>query len=155
MANSNAVDLVYSEVRELLRRQEKDVDDIRRRAAAVVGVISLALSFFASAILKSGQETGCGFIVSMGLIVLGLVVALWVMLPRRNAWLFSPQPEVLLSDYASLSKEDAQEHLAIFMAGWIDSNQIIIDRLYRGLFWSILLAGVGVVMLAVVLVGRV
>lgn len=147
-SDHNSADLVYSEIRDLLRRQESKLKEARTRAATVLAVSGFALSFLGGSILENSSTPGPWFWVGAGLIVLAILACLWVLLPpRKERLFFSPEPKDLLDNYLPLPPSESMEYLAGYMARWVEENQPEIDPLYTGLRWGMYALGVGIVVL--------
>ena len=59
--DDNSIELVYSEIRDLLRRQESKLREARARAGTVLAVAAFALSFLGGAILEGDTRPGRWF----------------------------------------------------------------------------------------------
>ena len=148
---ASSVGLVYAEIRELLRRQEASLDNARSRSGTILAVVGLALSFFGGAILDVSEDPPLLFWVGVGIVVLGLVLALWVLAPQKETWLFSPNPDQLMDFYISRPEGESKAYLARYMAGWTVDNKEKITAMYVKLIWSVSLSGVGLLVLLAVL----
>lgn len=150
-SSEGSIDLVYNEIRDLLSRQESSLAAARTRAGSILAVVSLVLSFFGGAILDSSDEVSVWFWVGVGITVLGLLLALTVLAPRKETWLFSPNPDLLLSSYLGRSIGDSKVYLATYMASWAKENKEKITSMYSTLMWSVILGGIGLLVLLTVL----
>ncbi|MEX2653169.1 MAG: hypothetical protein WD473_12110 [Acidimicrobiia bacterium] len=142
-----SVDLVYSEVRELLRRQESKLVEARGRAGITLAVAAFALSFLGGSILERG-DLGDSFWIGSVSIAFGILCALWVLTPSgKPKLLFSPEPKDLLDHYLPLPPDMSKEYLATYMAGWVEENERQVDLLFTGLRFATVTVGVGIVVL--------
>jgi hypothetical protein len=150
----DTAELVFSEIRDLLRRQESKLKEARSRAGTVLAVSAFALSFLGGSILSEPSRPSVWFWAGVTFVFAGVLAFLWVLIPPRRATLFfSPDPEVLIESYLPLDGHEAKEHLARYMTGWVEDNQPQIDPLFTALRWGTLSLGAGLVVLLAELAG--
>lgn len=90
----DTVDLVFSEIRNLLRRQESKLKEARSRAGMVLAVAAFALSFLGGSILSEPSSPRVWFWIGVAFVVASVLAVLWVLIPPRRATLFfSPDPK--------------------------------------------------------------
>lgn len=126
---------VWEEALRAIERQAASLDDVRGRAASLIGGASIAAGFLASTALADGQRfKGSTWVGCVAFAVVGLLCAN-VLRPRRN-WKFHRSSKDLIRDYVDggehgpASMDDMHRDLAGHLESDYDANGNRLKRLY-------------------------
>ena len=127
---------VWEEGLRAVERQTASLDEVRSRAAALLGAASIAAAFLASAALEGGRsfETAT-WIGSIAFALVGVETAL--ILRPIPGWKFHRAPSVLLRDYVDHQSPADMDEMHRALAGCLEEdhaeNKPKLDELYLGL----------------------
>lgn len=132
MTDEHPYELAYEAALRSLAQQENTVDNLRTRAGTVLAAVTISTSFLGSVALADGDRS-CWAYVGLAGFVLCLISCMWIVRPRKNAWVFRLEPDDLIlrmEGAQAYSKEIWQRGLAIDAGRALKENDERINELY-------------------------
>lgn len=127
--------LVYEETVRALDRQSLQFDELRTRANLLLSAAVVAMSFLAPASLALPERLTWAAWLALALFaLLGGLLVLGVLRPRRKRWHFGPEPAELLAsleDDPNVFASGLYAHIADRGSCWLDLNDKRLNTMYR------------------------
>ncbi|HWX95229.1 MAG TPA: hypothetical protein VNZ01_00135 [Solirubrobacteraceae bacterium] len=150
--------LVYEEAVRRITEQHERLESLRTRAAALLSVAALVMSFLAGQALKTTTTGLFGAeavrpslhgwaIVAVVAFVGACCASIWILIPKRKGWRFGFNPTLLVRDYADAGKalEPMQRELALWLSRYYRENEPKLEFRYTLLQVGAALVGLEVI----------
>lgn len=133
--------IVLTEAIRAIAGQQDNLDNLRSRVGILLSAATIATSFLGGLVLDDGKVGWIG-IAAVGLFVLHVLTALWILWPRQ--WTFHTGTKVMVNEWIEKDQVDEDKmrwRLARRLELYFDANADRLESLWNGYALAIALLG--------------
>jgi hypothetical protein len=125
-------DEILTEARRAIAFQAASLDELRTRTGLLLAAASVSASFLGAATAKSGGSLGFWGGAALVAYVIAIGCCIWVLMPRRDGWIFITSPATLKKDWIETRRptESMKLFLAVALENHYDTNAKKMAELY-------------------------